>query len=58
MPQIEVRACEDCRRYVNLVRLDVEPLAIPDVDEMAALALDVKARALGFEKLLPNLVGI
>lgn len=58
LPQVEVRACEDCRRYLNLVRLDVEPLAIPDVDDMAALALDIKARTLGLEKMQPNLVGM
>jgi len=58
LPQIRVRTCESCRRYLHLVRLDVEPEAIPEVDEMAALSLDVWARERGYEKIYPNLVGI
>jgi FdhE protein len=58
LPQIRVRACESCRRYLHVVRLDVEPEAIPEVDEMAALSLDLWAREQGYEKIFPNLVGI
>jgi len=58
LPQLRVRTCESCRRYLHLVRLDVEPEAIPEVDEMAALSLDVWARERGYEKIFPNLVGI
>jgi formate dehydrogenase maturation protein FdhE len=58
LPQIRVRTCESCRRYLHVVRLDVEPEAIPEVDEMAALSLDVWARERGYEKIFPNLVGI
>lgn len=53
-----MRVCEGCRRYLHVVRLDVEPEAIPDVDEMAALSLDVWARERGYEKIFPNLIGI
>jgi formate dehydrogenase maturation protein FdhE len=58
LPQIRVRTCESCRRYLHVVRLDVEPEAIPEVDEMAALSLDVWASERGYEKVFPNLVGI
>ena len=58
LPQIRVRTCEGCRRYLHIVRLDVEPEAIPEVDEMAALSLDVWAREQGYEKTFPNLLGI
>jgi FdhE protein len=58
LPQLRVRTCESCRRYLHIVRLDVEPEAIPEVDEMAALSLDVWARERGYEKIFPNLVGI
>jgi FdhE protein len=58
LPQIRTRICERCRRYLHVVRLDVEPEAIPEVDEIAALALDVWARERGYEKIFPNLVGI
>lgn len=58
LPQIRVRTCESCRRYLHVVRLDVEPEAIPEVDEMSALSLDVWAREQGYEKTFPNLLGI
>jgi formate dehydrogenase maturation protein FdhE len=58
LPSLRVATCERCRRYVHVVRLDVDPDAIPDVDEIAALSLDVWARERGYEKLVPNLVGI
>lgn len=52
------RTCESCRRYLHLVRLDLEPEAIPEVDEIEALSLDVWARERGYKKMFPNLVGI
>jgi formate dehydrogenase maturation protein FdhE len=58
LPQIRMRACEKCRRYLHVVRLDADPDAIPEVDEMAALSLDVWGRGQGFEKIYPNLAGI
>jgi formate dehydrogenase maturation protein FdhE len=53
-----VSACESCHRYLHVVRIDRDPEAIPLVDEIAALALDVWARGEGYEKIFPNLVGI
>jgi FdhE protein len=53
-----MRSCESCRRYLHVVRVDADPEAIPEVDEMAALSLDVWARDQGFEKIFPNLAGI
>jgi FdhE protein len=58
IPHIRVQACERCRRYIHLIRLDVEPDAIADVDEIGALALDVWARERDYRKLCPNLMGI
>ena len=58
LPHLRVRTCESCRLYLHIVRLDVDPEAIPEVDEIAGLSLDVWARELGFEKIFPNLVGI
>jgi FdhE protein len=58
IPHLRVRTCEGCRRYIHVVRLDVDPEAIPEVDEMAALSLDVWAREQGYEKVFPNLAGI
>jgi len=58
LPQLRVRTCDGCRRYLHIVRLDVEPEAIPEVDEIEALSLDVWAGDRGYEKIFPNLVGI
>ncbi|HSF16492.1 MAG TPA: formate dehydrogenase accessory protein FdhE [Vicinamibacteria bacterium] len=58
IPHIEVRACDACRFYLNVVRLDEEPEAMPDVDEMVAIALDLRAREMGYEKIQTNLVGM
>lgn len=58
LPHLQVQACDTCARYVHLVNLSKDPEAIPDVDEIAALALDVWAYRKGYRKLHPNLVGI
>jgi formate dehydrogenase maturation protein FdhE len=55
---IQVMACESCRRYLHLVSVASDPDAIPEVDELAALPLDVWALERGFTKLHPNLAGI
>ncbi|MEW5975848.1 MAG: formate dehydrogenase accessory protein FdhE [Acidobacteriota bacterium] len=57
-PHIEVMACDVCRRYLHLIDLTREPEAVFDMDEAAALPLDVWAREQGFSKLQPNLAGI
>jgi FdhE protein len=55
---IQVQACESCRRYFHSIRVAKDPHAIADVDEIAALALDVWMREQGFSKIHPNLAGI
>ena len=58
LAHLELRACESCGIYLNLVHLEKDPEAVPDVDEIAALPLDVWAREKGFHKPIPNLVGM
>jgi FdhE protein len=58
IPHIRLQACNRCRRYIHLVRLDVAPEAIADVDEIGALALDVWARENGYLKRCRNLLGM
>ena len=55
---IQVVACEACQTYLHSIDLSREIAAIPDVDELAALPLDVWAQRQGFHKLQPNFVGI
>lgn len=58
LDHLEVRACDDCKAYIHVVRLAAAPDAVPDVDEIAALPLDVWAAENGYRKLVRNLVGI
>jgi FdhE protein len=56
-PHIRIEACESCRRYLLNVDLAADPAAVPLVDELAAIPLDLYARERGFTKITPNLVG-
>jgi formate dehydrogenase maturation protein FdhE len=55
---VQTQACEGCRRYFHSVRAASDPQAIADVDEIAALPLDVWMREQGFVKIQPNLIGM
>lgn len=55
-PHIRVDACHTCRMYLVNVDLPKDPAAVPFVDELAALPLDLAAREQGFRKITPNLV--
>ena len=58
MAHLQTQVCDTCRRYLHHVDLAKELQAVPDVDEIAALPLDVWALERGYQKLHPNLVGI
>jgi FdhE protein len=57
-PHLRADACETCRRYVITVDLRKDPAAVPIVDELAAVPLDLYARERGFTKITPNLMAI
>ncbi|MBZ5724732.1 MAG: formate dehydrogenase accessory protein FdhE [Acidobacteriia bacterium] len=52
---VRVEACETCRVYLKAVDLTINGLAVPVVDEMASVALDLWAEEKGYSKLQPNL---
>ncbi|HEY8862965.1 MAG TPA: formate dehydrogenase accessory protein FdhE [Candidatus Dormibacteraeota bacterium] len=56
-PHIRIEACESCRHYLLNIDLAADPNAVPEVDELAALPLDLYARDQGFSKIIPNLMG-
>jgi FdhE protein len=56
-PHLRVEACESCRGYLLSVDLATESGAVPEVDELAAIPLDLFARERGFSKITPNLMG-
>jgi hypothetical protein len=54
---VRIEACDTCRRYLLNVDLAADPAAVPEVDEMTALPLDLFARERGYSKIIPNLMG-
>jgi hypothetical protein len=57
-PHVRVEACTSCSRYLLGIDLTREPSAVPTVDELAALPLDLYAQELGLVKIVPNLMGV
>jgi formate dehydrogenase maturation protein FdhE len=49
---------DTCRRYLVTVDGRKDPAAVPIVDELVALPLDLHVRERGFSKIVPNLMGI
>jgi len=56
-PHVRVEACASCDRYLVDVDLGRDPRAVPEVDELAALPLDLYAAERGLTKITPNLMG-
>jgi formate dehydrogenase maturation protein FdhE len=57
-PHLRIDGCRSCSHYVLTVDLEREPRAVPLVDEIGAIPLDLYAKDLGLTKLVPNLMGI
>lgn len=53
-----VDVCDTCHTYMKTVDLTKSGLAVPVVDELAAIPLDLWAREHGYSKLQSNLLGI
>jgi FdhE protein len=58
LDHVRIDACESCGRYLKTIDRGRLGLAVPLVDEVAAVALDVWAREHGYEKIELNLVGL
>lgn len=56
-PHLRIDACASCQRYLIDVDLGRDTRAVPEVDEMAALPLDLYAADQGLSKITPNLMG-
>lgn len=55
---LRVESCSACRRYLIDVDLGREPRAVPEVDELVALPLDLYAAEHGLSKITPNVMGM
>jgi FdhE protein len=56
-PHVRVDGCQTCRKYLLTFDLRRDTRAVPVVDEIAALPLDLYARDKGLTKIAPNLMG-
>ena len=56
-PHLAVDACLSCRHYLIDVDLGRDRDGVPEVDELAALPLDLFAADQGLTKITPNIMG-
>jgi formate dehydrogenase maturation protein FdhE len=55
---VRVDVCDTCHTYLKSIDLTKTGLAVPVVDELATIPLDLWAREHGYEKLQMNLMGV
>lgn len=55
---VRVEACDTCRTYIKSVDLTVDGFAVPQVDEIATVALNLWADERGYAKMETNLLGM
>jgi FdhE protein len=56
-PHLRIAGCTTCHRYLIEVDMEQDARAVPEVDELAALPLDLYAADQGLTKVTPNLMG-
>jgi FdhE protein len=57
-PHVRVDACDVCKTYIKSVDLTRDGHAVPVVDELATVSLNLWAEEHGYTKLEPNLLGL
>jgi FdhE protein len=55
---VRIEACDSCRTYLKTIDLTKDGHAIPVVDDIASVSLDVWARDRGYVRLRRNLLGL
>jgi hypothetical protein len=56
-PHVRVEACDTCRAYIKTIDLTKNGLAVPEVEELAAIPLTLWADEKGYEKVTQNIIG-
>lgn len=56
-PHLRIAGCESCRSYLIEVDLGRDGRAVSEIDELAAIPLDLYAADQGLTKVTPNLMG-
>ena len=57
-PAVRIEACETCHRYVKSIDLTVDARAIPEVDDLVSVGMDLWAAEQGFARIEPGLAGV
>ena len=57
-PEVRIEACETCSRYVKSIDLSEDARPIPEVDDLATLAMDLWAAEQGLTRIEPGLAGL
>jgi FdhE protein len=57
-PSARIEACETCGRYVKAIDLSRDLRAVPEVDDVATIALDLWAVEQGYTRIEPGLAGV
>jgi formate dehydrogenase accessory protein FdhE len=55
---VRIEACDTCKRYIKSIDLSLDARPIPEVDDLASLALDLWAVEQGYGRIEPGLAGI
>ena len=58
LEHVRVDACDTCQAYIKSIDLTKNGLAVPCVDEIATVSLDLWAEEHGYKKITRNLVGM
>ena len=56
-PGVRIEACETCRRYLKSIDLTIDARALPEVDDLASLEMDLWAQEQGWARVEPGLAG-
>jgi FdhE protein len=57
-PHVRIEACDTCRTYLKSIDMTRNGLAVPEVDELASVPLDLWAADNNYTKLKANLFGL
>ena len=57
-PTVRLETCASCRAYVKSIDLTVDARAIPEVDDLLSLSMDLWAAEEGYARIEPGLAGI
>jgi FdhE protein len=55
---VRLETCETCRAYTKSIDLTQDARAIPEVDDLASLSMDLWAAEQGYTRVEPSLAGL